>query len=1311
MTQEGQKKEKKDSQMTIISIVSLAIVLAFIIEIYEIINDPQNLVVIGALGAFILVAVYTETMLIHKLNIKKKKEQDEAYKNVYRSEKATFLLMRKYFEQMDQKMAELDQKSELPYEKLIAAQKALAKVQISRNKEHTSVMMHSNKAVLIKGNRDIIAKQEQILSGLKDLEESVRSEIMELTDTISQMKEEQNELLLDIKNQNEISRQEDNVLNQSYLDNLSEETGQENSVQSHMDMSGEDTGTVTVDKSDSVLSMPDLPSMELPDIESGLSGLDESLSATEDSEQEKQLFTEKLPEDIPMSAADPVVQSSGQNTDALSADENQLKEFSGEAIDLPPIGEELTEGLSDVSMDLPPIGEELTEGLSDVSMDLPPIGEDPTEAVSDAGMDLPPIGEDLLANSSETGMDLPSAGEDLLTGLSETSMDLPPIGEEPLSGLSDVGMDLPLIGEEASTVLSETSMDLPPIEEDSLSDLSDMSIDLPSAEEEPLSGLSDMMMDLPPIGEESLADISEEMTIPSHGDGNSMETADETSDLSLMEETMPPVDEEAHLNPADQAETDILPELTDIMPDLPVLGEEILSDSSGPLDMIENLPPIEEMSINSEEDTVAAGLPLAGEEIPSELSEMITDLPPIGEEPWTEAADPLPDLPLSESLEMDLPPIGEEPLITPMDMAMDLPPLSEETESLIKPLTEEKTIPVAEEESPQKLTGKETDLPPAARPFIKPIDMESEFPPLSKESAIESLKAKSALRKKEMLAAQAEAEKKNAEKQNAQKQDTEPEKDSLTTSPETELSEPEMVSPTVEEGLSVSDMSVAEQKDPVTGSQDTDTVSDKLPDLDTGLPAMADIETDMPDAFMEEQPNPSSEIEEMTETDHTISETSPFLNISSSELGIDSELQALIDEMELDDAGEGTDTSAANYNMSGWQPSVQKEDPGPVTEEPVIKPLGFDLSPQPLTEQSAIRKLAKSSKQDLQDQTHTITPDEVEAINAGIGNDGQLPEPLIKDLDAMNVDTLQEELETEEEAPETADDTKMQIDSGETESVPIQEKPDTEETDQIQELSEMTEAGEIQKLPEIAESVPMHMSSEMTNVMDFNTVSLSRETDIPDTDAMQQIPDERIETAEIQEEPGVMESAALWNESEMSEPAAIPEAPEMAEPVTMPQASQMTEQDLMSEAPETTEPAIIPEASQMAEAVVIPETPQMAEAVAIPEASQMIEPVAISEEPEIPEEADLMDFSVLDNDIDVTDDVNQDSPFMDMTDNKGSVSDPGHVMSADEIAALIANTDSLSDPEPIDLRANIPDFTNPGHVMSADEIEALIATM
>ncbi len=714
MTQEGQKKEKKDSQMTIISIVSLAIALAFIIEIYEIINDPQNLVVIGALGAFILVAVYTETMLIHKLNIKKKKEQDEAYKNVYRSEKATFLLMRKYFEQMDQKMAELDQKSELPYEKLIAAQKALAKVQISRNKEHTSVMMHSNKAVLIKGNRDIIAKQEQILSGLKDLEESVRSEIMELTDTISRMKEEQNELLLDIKNQNEISRQEDNVLNQSYLDNLSEETGQENSVQSHMDMSGEDTGTVTVDKSDSVLSMPDLPSMELPDIESGLSGLDESLSATEDSEQEKQLFTEKLPEDIPMPAADPVVQSSGQNTDALSADENLLKEFSGEAIDLPPIGEDLTEGLSDISMDLPPIGEELTEGLSDVSMDLPP------------------------------------AGEDLLTGLSETSMDLPPIGEEPLSGLSDVGMDLPLIGEEAPSVLSETSMDLPPIEEDSLSDLSDMSIDLPSAEEEPLSGLSDMMMDLPPIGEESLADISEEMTIPSHGDGNSMETADETSDLSLMEETMPPVDEEAHLNPADQAETDILPELTDIMPDLPVPGEEILSDSSGPLDMIENLPPIEEMSINSEEDTVAAGLPLAGEEIPSELSEMITDLPPIGEEPWTEAAEPLPDLPLSESLEMDLPPIGEEPLITPMDMAMDLPPLSEETESLIKPLTEEKTIPVAEEESPEKLTGKETDLPPAAKPFIKPIDMESEFPPLSKESAIESLKAKSALRKKKM---------------------------------------------------------------------------------------------------------------------------------------------------------------------------------------------------------------------------------------------------------------------------------------------------------------------------------------------------------------------------------------------------------------------------------------------------------------------------------------------------------------------------------------------------------------------------------
>jgi len=50
------------------------------------------------------------------------------------------------------------------------------------------------------------------------------------------------------------------------------------------------------------------------------------------------------------------------------------------------------------------------------------------------------------------------------------------------------------------------------------------------------------------------------------------------------------------------------------------------------------------------------------------------------------------------------------------------------------------------------------------------------------------------------------------------------------------------------------------------------------------------------------------------------------------------------------------------------------------------------------------------------------------------------------------------------------------------------------------------------------------------------------------------------------------------------------------------------------------------------------------------------------------------------------------------------------VMSSDEIAALIANTELLSDPEPVK-NTDLPDLSDPSYVMSSDEIAALIANM
>ena len=142
--------EKRNGQVIKISIVSLLAAALFMIELYEIITDPANMVVIGALGAFLLVSVFVDVLFIGKLIEQRAKEQEEAFENVYRSEKASYLLMRKYFDQMDQRMESLGDLSNLPYKELIAAQKALAKAQINRGKQNTNALLISNDRMMQK---------------------------------------------------------------------------------------------------------------------------------------------------------------------------------------------------------------------------------------------------------------------------------------------------------------------------------------------------------------------------------------------------------------------------------------------------------------------------------------------------------------------------------------------------------------------------------------------------------------------------------------------------------------------------------------------------------------------------------------------------------------------------------------------------------------------------------------------------------------------------------------------------------------------------------------------------------------------------------------------------------------------------------------------------------------------------------------------------------------------------------------------------------------------------------------------------------
>ncbi len=250
MTQDNKEKAgKKNSQMMKISFVSLLVVLLFMIEMYEIINDPANMVVIGSLGAFLLVSVYVEMLFISKLVQSRAQEQEEAFDHVYRSEKASYLLIRKNFDKMEQKMDSLGDLSNIPYKELIAAQKALAKAQINRNKQNTNALLISNdrmmqkltgihndisdiltntgsnagennneikaglseqdKAVFLEGNQNVLEKQQEILQNLKVLESSLRNEILESADKLASIKSQQ---MTVPQSQMQIEEAEDEIL-------------------------------------------------------------------------------------------------------------------------------------------------------------------------------------------------------------------------------------------------------------------------------------------------------------------------------------------------------------------------------------------------------------------------------------------------------------------------------------------------------------------------------------------------------------------------------------------------------------------------------------------------------------------------------------------------------------------------------------------------------------------------------------------------------------------------------------------------------------------------------------------------------------------------------------------------------------------------------------------------------------------------------------------------------------------------------------------------------------------------------------------
>ena len=192
------KGKKKDASLTVVLFSALALVLCMMLGIYLMIFMPEMLPAIAIAGLAALGCTYLCVATLVKRVEKKEAEQQEQYASILKSEKASYLLIRKYFDEISEQLSLMEDRLAGPFQEVITAQKATAKVTISRNKENADALMNSNDKLLeqffqMESKLDEISEAMSLGTGDKN-EELLRRQI-EMTNQLSgQLREAELEL-------------------------------------------------------------------------------------------------------------------------------------------------------------------------------------------------------------------------------------------------------------------------------------------------------------------------------------------------------------------------------------------------------------------------------------------------------------------------------------------------------------------------------------------------------------------------------------------------------------------------------------------------------------------------------------------------------------------------------------------------------------------------------------------------------------------------------------------------------------------------------------------------------------------------------------------------------------------------------------------------------------------------------------------------------------------------------------------------------------------------------------------------------------
>ena len=188
---QDKKQKKAKIQVIFLILISTLVLLA---DFYAVINYPKEYMLIAAITVIFMICLWGVISGFFSLSAIKEDRREEQYDSIFKSEKASYLMLRKYFDEIEEKIEILQKESKIPTEDIINAQKGIAKVVINRNKENADAIMNSNEQLMetfeqlenkLKESNDFIIESQKnvIYDNLKDIMEKQQV----LSDSIKDM--------------------------------------------------------------------------------------------------------------------------------------------------------------------------------------------------------------------------------------------------------------------------------------------------------------------------------------------------------------------------------------------------------------------------------------------------------------------------------------------------------------------------------------------------------------------------------------------------------------------------------------------------------------------------------------------------------------------------------------------------------------------------------------------------------------------------------------------------------------------------------------------------------------------------------------------------------------------------------------------------------------------------------------------------------------------------------------------------------------------------------------------------------------------